>query len=967
MRPLSLTMTAFGPFPGSETIRFAELGENPLFLINGPTGSGKTTILDAICFALYGKTTGDEREGAQMRCDLALSGILTELTFEFELAGRRFRIRRMPEQERPKARGEGTTTQSPEAQLVELLAEGKEHLIVASKVSEATREIEELTGLSVEQFRQVMVLPQGKFRQLLMADSSEREKIFSQLFQTRIYKRLEENLKAKAAEIRKERERQLQLQLGMLEGANLEGVEALESEFAVLEPAEQAARDDKIRKEEAFVDAGKIHEQAKSLHEEFARLNATSAKLKDHEQEKEQIDKESNRLQLAEWASKLQPLLHERVRYGAESTAARKAYVQTTSRLKAAEQVLTDAIEKQSESKRLLQLLDEAKQKAVQLEGFQSRADALATARQAFDVTTLATEQAELLLNFKLLADQYLFLHELKQLTKDRQRQETLVKEMQERETTLRQALTKLEQQVKKLELTWHQGQAAILAADLKAGVACPVCGSCEHPQPTTTDQILPTQQEVERSRQQARDAFTAIEAVQKQTAEELEMLRDLDRNIAARQNSADTATSLPELKLRISTLQNKAIELKFELPDRHQVADLDTESLRQKLQSSKDALTKVMTRLNTAEQELPENYRESGTLKQAVEQVLGQARQLASQIEGLATAHQRAQTEMTAATTALTAAEERQLRAETALNLAGENWQAALMNSPFADEEEFRRALLNEEQFKTLKRRIAEYDATGQRLTGALQQLQQQLAGKQRPDLEQLEEQRRSAEIEKDQALTIWQQLDKRLSLLLDTRKKLQKAAAESAELDSRYAVVGTLSDVANGQTGNKVSLQRFVLSVLLDDVLVEASHRLNLMSKGRYQLLRKEDRAKGNKASGLELEVEDAYTGKVRPVATLSGGESFMAALALALGLSDVVQAYAGGIRLDTLFIDEGFGSLDAESLDLAIRTLIDLQSTGRMVGIISHVAELKEQLSLRIDVFSGREGSSLRVITP
>ena len=288
-------------------------------------------------------------------------------------------------------------------------------------------------------------------------------------------------------------------------------------------------------------------------------------------------------------------------------------------------------------------------------------------------------------------------------------------------------------------------------------------------------------------------------------------------------------------------------------------------------------------------------------------------------------------------------------------------------MNGPFADEEEFRRALLNEEQFESIKKQIAEYDATGQRLLGALQQLQQQLAGKQKPDLEQLELKRRSAEIVKNQVLTTWHQLDKRLSLLLDTRKKLQKAAAESAELDRQYAVIGTLSDVANGQTGNKVSLQRFVLSVLLDDVLVEASQRLSLMSKGRYQLLRKEDRAKGNKASGLELEVEDAYTGKVRPVATLSGGESFMAALSLALGLSDVVQAYAGGIRLDTLFIDEGFGSLDAESLDLAIRTLIDLQSAGRMVGIISHVAELKEQLSLRIDVFSGREGSSLRVITP
>ena len=154
-------------------------------------------------------------------------------------------------------------------------------------------------------------------------------------------------------------------------------------------------------------------------------------------------------------------------------------------------------------------------------------------------------------------------------------------------------------------------------------------------------------------------------------------------------------------------------------------------------------------------------------------------------------------------------------------------------------------------------------------------------------------------------------------------------------------------------------------VLSVLLDDVLIQASQRLSIMSKGRYQLIRKEERAKGNKASGLELEVDDAYTGKSRPVATLSGGESFMAALSLALGLSDVVQSYSGGIKLDTLFIDEGFGSLDPESLDLAVRTLIDLQSTGRMIGIISHVTELKSQMGHRVDVTSGRSGSKISVI--
>jgi len=967
MRPLSLTMTAFGPFPGNEIICFTDLGENPLFLINGPTGSGKTTILDAICFALYGKTTGDEREGAQMRCDLTSADTLTEVTFEFELAGRRFRVRRMPEQQRPKARGEGTTTQAPEAELKELLPTGGENLIVASKVSEATREIEELTGLTVDQFRQVMVLPQGKFRQLLMADSNEREKIFGQLFQTRIYRRLEESLKTRAAEIRRERERQLQLQQGILEGADLENIAELEKELAALEPAEKAARDDKAGKEESFVVADKACEHAKALLAEFERLATTVAALKSHEEIKEQFEVKRKRLQLAERAGKLQPLFNECLRCETEAKGVRKAIEQAKTRQQFAEQALAVATEKKPETKILQQQLDRTKQQAAQLDGYRVRTEKLAAARRDFKTASVVTEQAELLLKFKLLADQYLLLHELEQLESDRQRQEVLVKEKKDQAARLRQFYESLEQSAKGLELAWHQGQAAILAADLQAGNPCPVCGSREHPVPAVADNKLPTQQEVERAREVSRKTFANIEKAQNLFAEEQEKFRDLERNAAFRRDALDTSNSLVELKSKIAALKDEAVVLKIDLPDRYQIADFDAEQLRTDVQCKKDHLAEANAKVDAAEQELPSAYSQPGALNEAIVQVQRQIEDLEQKIQQLATVYQQAQNEMTGSSTALQAAEVQQRKAETDLEQARINWRAALGSSPFAGEEEFQVALLDEDGIAALQSQIAEYDAAGQRLAGAWQQLQEQLNDKRRPDPEELEEQLRRATTAKNQANETWRQLDKRLGLLLETRKKLQQAAVERQELDRQYAVVGTLSDVANGQTGNKISLQRFVLSVLLDDVLVEASHRLSLMSKGRYQLLRKEDRAKGNKASGLELEVEDAYTGKVRPVATLSGGESFMAALSLALGLSDVVQAYAGGIRLDTLFIDEGFGSLDSESLDLAIRALVDLQSSGRMVGIISHVAELKEQLPRRIDVHAGRFGSSLSVVIP
>lgn len=239
-------------------------------------------------------------------------------------------------------------------------------------------------------------------------------------------------------------------------------------------------------------------------------------------------------------------------------------------------------------------------------------------------------------------------------------------------------------------------------------------------------------------------------------------------------------------------------------------------------------------------------------------------------------------------------------------------------------------------------------------------------MTGQTPPDLQKLEidlQEKSQLFTEKSQN---YQQLANRHQQLQDLQTKLNQAHQHQAKLDEDYKIYGTLSEVADGKTGNKISLQRFVLGVLLEDVLSQASARLYRMTQGRYRLERPENqRAKNNRASGLEIEVLDEYTGKLRPVSTLSGGESFLAALSLALGLSDTIQSYAGGIKLDTLFIDEGFGSLDSESLELAIRTLMDLQSHGRTIGIISHITELRDHMNLRLDVISSRLGSCVKVI--
>ncbi|MGL5390995.1 MAG: SbcC/MukB-like Walker B domain-containing protein, partial [Shewanella sp.] len=336
-------------------------------------------------------------------------------------------------------------------------------------------------------------------------------------------------------------------------------------------------------------------------------------------------------------------------------------------------------------------------------------------------------------------------------------------------------------------------------------------------------------------------------------------------------------------------------------------------------------------------------------------------------QIASLRRQGQQAAEAFTSAKAALEAACASKEAADTQVSRAQQQLDTQLAGAGFADQDSLINAMRAQADMLQLASAITDYEQQRALTHAQSEQLSAKLKDKTQPDMLMLSDALQLAELAFSAAQETWQTRHTRMALLTQTHSQLRLADDKAQSLEAQYAVIGTLSDVASGNTGNKISLQRFVLSVLLDDVLLEASRRLHLMSKGRYRLLRKEDRAKGNKASGLELEVEDAYTSKVRPVATLSGGESFMAALSMALGLSDVVQAYAGGIKLDTLFIDEGFGSLDQESLEMAIRTLMDLQSSGRMIGVISHVSEMKEQITTRIDIAKASHGSQIALVLP
>lgn len=1018
MKPLTLSMSAFGPFASTQIIDFTELGDNPLFLINGPTGAGKTTLLDGICFALYGKTTGNEREGSQMRCDMADDSLLTEVTFSFQLGSTSYRIRRVPEQERLKKSGDGSTVQKSEAQLYKIATDGSETLIVASKVSDATAEIEALTGLDVEQFRQVMVLPQGKFRELLMADSKAREQIFSQLFQTHIYKRIEDTLKAKAADIRNLVKEQRARRDGILQTAALTSDDELAAEFSRIEPEFAAATAAKDLSVAAHLAALKQRDSAQQLFAEFTRLEELQAELSRLNEQQGNIATQTARLDIAKQALRIKPLLDNALSREQEASLAATQRDSAQSTLDAAKLALAQAETAAKEIIPLEHKLREVEQQhshlsalVPQLAEFASLEQALAQAKEILQHTKLQGQESKNAL--ATLVEQRSHCEaQLPALQQQSEQQLATAQALQQHRHMLEQfkqwqqicakvahtqglleqvgsqgkALNTQYQEAstayKSLQLKWFQGQAAILARELKPHEPCPVCGSSAHPQPAVSHEELPTDLQLQaaqdaealaldnlnKARAEYRGLQKQLETQQQQANElaaalgdkaelSLESHRQTLDELTLQSKQADAAAqALQRLQQQIKTLQQQESTLTQQL-----------ELERERYREQEGKVERLSGQFAEKALRIPEEYRELDVLNQAIANNQQQLEQIKRQIDALRTAQQQATQQSVAAQTALSAAIE---RCNATADLQAQAQQAllkALDNTAFTDRDALREALLTDEQMQVLAEGIETYHRQCALNQSQLTELKTKLSESTSPDLDALEALLTERLAQLKTAEEVWSQLNTRLTLLNNTQTQLAIVDQKAKSLEDEYAVIGTLADVANGNTGNKISLQRFVLSVLLDDVLLAATQRLHLMSKGRYRLLRKEDRAKGNKASGLELEVEDAYTSKVRPVATLSGGESFMAALSMALGLSDVVQAYAGGIKLDTLFIDEGFGSLDQDSLELAIRTLMDLQSAGRMIGVISHVSEMKEQIGTRIDILKTSHGSEIKVILP
>lgn len=1019
MKLHKLEICAFGPFAGKEIINFADLGENPLFLIDGPTGAGKSSILHAICYSLYGETTDKERKDLGLRCDHADPDILTSLTLEFSIRGKTYRITRVPSQMRPAKKGQGLTEEKSSAHLRQVLADGTEDTLVAKKVGDADKEIVKTIGLSASQFKQVMVLPQGRFRELLLANSKDRQTILSTLFQTEVYSEIENLLTTRAADISKRHKRFEESKLEALLEVQVADQEALGEAIIQSDALLGERKKEKDEADQNRIETSNKLKTANELQRLFAQqtqkqiaLDNLTLESGNYEAKRTQYTRAEQAALIAQVWRSVQEAIQDIQQKKTDIRIAKSAETEAHALKTKATQVMVAATTG-------YQQRDPLKQRETQLDGYRSILNNYEQQQKA-DLQAQAG-LAKVLTEQKLLEKDLAFKEEaIDQLKNaigpleksvaqqtDITTKQLSAKSRRDQRQTLDNANAELQQLLlaqqtaqksfddalvehrqaegyaDKLELLLRKNQAALLAEKLGEGEPCPVCGSADHPKLAirSVDASDIDQDGVDQARKQQQLASTALNkadkeleksksaAITKQTVIQ-DLITQLGEN--AQWSFADLEQQYSHLTTQLDQIakdekslgqQKQALQ---EQEAAFKVSAAKLAEIQKTLPDLQQTKTLAESALKNAEQALPEQYRDTEALEKAIRETNAEIERLEKVYKAAEDGLSKAKLANTDAQAAVKGHEKNLSELEARQSERAEEWKQALAASPFATQAQFEEAQLDQTTISSLRQEVSTYDDQCKTLSAELGLLAQQLTGKQLPELEVLQAQTDAAQKAFDATDVVWTDANNRCVLLNRVHKRIQQLVADQQQIREEYEVVGNLAKAASGNGKVRVSLERFVLGNLLDSVLSIASQRLRIMSKGQYSLVRQnEAEQKRNTTAGLDLAIDDAHTGKPRPVATLSGGESFMASLALALGLSDVVQQRSGGIQLDTLFVDEGFGSLDQESLQLAINTLIDLQSTGRTIGIISHVSELKEQMAQRIDVVGSRNGSSIRTV--
>jgi len=928
MRPLQLTLSAFGPYAAQTTLDLEKLGKGGPYLITGDTGAGKTTLFDAITYALYDHSSSGIREGSMLRCKYADDKTPTFVELEFEVHGVRYTVRRNPEYQRPKARGEGMTTEKADATLTY-----PDDRPPVTKAKDVTAAVQEIIGLDYNQFSQIVLIAQGQFTKLLNASTEERSRIFRKLFRTQRYAQLQERLQSEASALNQQRTAQnakLDSLLGGLQFSPEDpDAEALRALCAQTVPETALALLDTL-----------TARQAAALEEAGTALQATEAQL-DTVQQQLGAAAQAQRLaqQLAARQAELaaaKPAL-DAARAEADRHAGDAAQLDAlTAQVTQAQSALAaydalDALCRQQTEAR-----DAAQLAAAQAHKRRTQLDSLNAALAAAETELAALADADTRLlalqtRSAQLAQRGEALAKLEQRLADCQRQAKTAHKAQESYRAAAAAQDEARTRQNTLERAFLDAQAGLLAESLVEGAPCPVCGSTHHPARALLPHTAPTQAQVEAARQAAaeadRQAQNASAAAQSALAAVNEAKTSLRR---------DAETLLPE---RFTTPEG-TVPLTFALMT--------------------NVLAEESAALQTAQTDCKAQCRQAEADCRRKAQLEADRQAKTRQRPALEQAAAEADRSAAAQNASADALEGQIAERRAALPYPRRADAQATLDKLEADRRTLRTGMdTAQRKLKQAEQTVAAAEAAVEALTAQQTAAQKELPARSAEDLT-------AQQTELTAARETLRSREKQLSAqLLPNRKTAAqyRAAAEARQaLESRWQWVSALAATAGGTltSKQKIKLEAYIQMNYLDRILRYANTRLMQMTAGQYELERIGAENQRSQ-SGLDLGVIDHYNGTRRSVKTLSGGESFKASLALALGLSDEVQSSAGGIRLDTLFLDEGFGSLDEESLELAIRVLSGLTEGDRLVGIISHVGALKDRIDRQVVVHKARTGGS------
>ena len=1025
MKPISLTIEAFGPYRDSVTLDFSALQDHSMFLISGPTGAGKTSILDAMVYALYGEPSGEVRKTDAIRSDFAEPERMTRVDFSFAIGEAQYRVERLPKQLVAKKRGTGMREQNASATVYEM--KDGEWKVIATSAAAIRDTVQRIIGFRKDQFLQVVLLPQGEFRKLLVASTSEREELLHTLFRTELYRKLQEALKAAYDDAKAGIEENLTKQAALIQSIpHDEDTPVLTAQHVRELLVNRGPYRDGfvVKRDEAVAEV----EQFNALRKEWAVYN----------QAQQSLTQAASTLDLVKAREGERSNLSEKVQFLTSLTPSYELYKQFSDKqsvLKTLETALSDAkkdveIASQHESKCTKahdvlvsqgETIQAKRTTLAQLRQQSEKFDELALLHQELSALKSSLEaqsreksEAELQAQHKLVADLEVALDEARKQFQANSKTLESIPRIQEQLSQLQRysellaqkqkiqndieakdsSLAAIDESVKnskvqleRLEHLMAEGRAFELVHLVVDNEPCPVCGSTEHPQLASKPELYPTKEEIEAARAVRDEALQkqASEIGQKETL--VVRLHELDEEVKDQVSkltssidgfSEDTFDSIQQDLL---SQMDRLIALRS-----------DTEQLSKTIATNEDELTGAKEKLGKLEighKALLESLHDLEVQISSVQAKIDALSKILpttdldawrKQIESLETDINAYDEQVEVCKTNLEAAREQlnakrgrletlsaQVEEETNnLDVIYEEYTKSLQSTSLC-EADFIEVLDDYKALDTFRTELHALDEAfnkAQAVYDAALKVAKAIA----EPRDTVSDEVYDAAVERRDTLVgnlaAW---DKETKHIETTLASLEELDVVMGEARNEVEFLSRLNDLANGgeQGFKNVTFERYVLGAILDEVVYAANLRLQKMSRSRYSLERSDYTGGGRGKQGLDLAVMDAFTGQSRPANTLSGGETFLASMALALGLADVIQSYAGGIHMDTMFIDEGFGTLDPDTLELAMETLVQLQSSGRLIGMISHVPELKTRIPAHLEVTRGDDGSTAKFV--